>query len=212
MLNQSKIFLKSEGNSWYKRNKPITDQDSLNKKPFTIELEKIIQKYKNKKIKILDIGCANGRILNYLKKKFPLVQVFGLEPSKLAIKNKLNSKINMKHGDASKLPYYNNKFDLLIYCASLMYTDSKDLFKIVYEANRVSKQSAHIAILDFYSKDINYVKYKHKKGIFVRKMDYSKIFLWHPFYSLIFKKIYRVGKYKYLSNLTSIFILKKITN
>lgn len=209
MFKQSKIFLKSEGDSWYKRNRPTTDKDSLNKKPFTIELEKIIKKYKNKKIKILDIGCADGRILNYLKKKFPAIQVFGLEPSKLAIKNKLNSKINMKQGDASQLPYYNNKFDLLIYCASLMYTDSKDLFKVVYEADRVLKQSAYIAILDFYSKDINYVKYEHKKGIFVRKMDYSKIFLWHPFYSLIFKKIYRVGKHKYLSNLTSIFILKK---
>jgi hypothetical protein len=91
--------------------------------------------------------------------------------------------------------------------------DTKDLVNIVQEANRVTKPVSYVAIDDFFSKKIKYYKYHHKKGILTRKMDYSKIFLWHPFYSLFFKKIFKyegkMKKNKNLSNSRSVFILKK---
>ena len=78
--------------------------------------------------------------------------------------------------------------------------------KIVFEADRVLKSNGIIIIYDFYSKKIVYNKFKHKKGHFVRKMDYSKIFLWSPNYKIInFKKI-KYEKKDYLS----VVSLKKI--
>jgi len=216
MTGQSKIFLKSEANNWYKRNKKNICDNNLVKKDKHIlltQLEKIIKKYPNKSLNILEIGCSNGRILNYLKIKFPRVRVFGLEPSKIAIKNKLSNLIHIKHGVADKIPYKSKKFDILIFGACLHWCDSKDLFRIADEANRVTKSNAFIAIDDFFSKKIKYFEYHHKKGILTRKMDYSKIFLWHPFFSLFFKKITnfrrKIKKNKYVQDSSSVFILKK---
>jgi SAM-dependent methyltransferase len=213
MMNQNKIFLKSEGDAWYKRNSRIISNNLLKKDILLIQLENIIKKIKNKKINILEVGCSNGRILNYLKLRFPKVHVFGLEPSKLAIKNKLSNKIIIKHGVANKMPFQNKKFDFLIFGFCLYLCDSTDLINIVQEANRVTKSVSYIAIDDFFSKKIKYYNYHHKKGILTRKMDYSKIFLWHPFYSLFFKKIFTyegiTKKNKNLTNTRSVFILKK---
>ena len=212
-MDQSKIFLKSEANAWYKRNFKIIRNNLLKKDILLIQLEKVIRKYPSKKINILEVGCSNGRILHYLKLKFPKVKVFGLEPSKLAIKNKLNNEIFIKNGVADKIPFKNKKFDFLIFGFCLYLCDSKDLISIVQEANRVTKSSAYIAIDDFFSNKIQYKKYHHKKGILTRKMDYSKIFLWHPFYSLFFKKIFNyeinIKKNDNILNKRSVFILKK---
>jgi ubiquinone/menaquinone biosynthesis C-methylase UbiE len=212
-MNQSKIFLNSEGNAWYKRNSKIISNNLLKKDILLIQLENIIKKIKNKKINILEIGCSNGRILNYLRLKFPKVNVFGLEPSRLAIKNKLSNKIIIKQGVANKIPFQNKKFDFLIYGFCLYLCDTKDLVNIIKEANRVTKSVSYVAIDDFFSKKVKYYQYHHKKGILTRKMDYSKIFLWHPFYTLFFKKIFKyenkIKKNKNLSNSRSVFILKK---
>lgn len=212
-MKQSQIFLNSEGNAWYKRNLRIISKNVLKRNILIIQLEKLIKKFPNKRVNILEIGCSNGRILNYLKLNFPKVQALGLEPSKLAIKNKLSKKIFIKQGVANKIPFKNKKFDILIFGFCLYLCDTVDLINIVKEANRVTKPLSYIVIDDFFSKKITYNKYHHKKGIFSRKMDYSKIFLWHPFYSLLFKKIFRyeskIKKNKKLSNTRSVFILKK---
>ena len=178
MPDQSKIFLKSEANNWYKRNKKnICDNNlvKIHKYVLLTQLEKIIKRYPNKSLNILEIGCSNGRILNYLKIKFPRVCVFGLEPSKIAINNKLSNQIHIKHGVADKIPYKSKKFDILIFGACLSWSDSKDLFSIAEEANRVTKSNSFIAIDDFFCKKIKYFQYHHKKGILTRKMDYSLI-------------------------------------
>ena len=106
-MKQSQIFLNSEGNAWYKRNFKTISNNILKRDIFIIQLEKLIKKFPNKRINILEIGCSNGRILNYLKLKFPKVQVFGLEPSKLAIKNKLSKKIFIKQGVGNNIPFKN---------------------------------------------------------------------------------------------------------
>jgi len=215
MSDQSKIFLKFEADNWYRRNsKALINNKLLKKDKYNLlaQLEKIIKKYPNKSLNILEIGCANGRILNYLKNKFPKISVFGLEPSKLAIKNKLSNEIRIKHGVAHKLPFKKRKFDLVIFGQSLMYTDTDDLFFIAAEANRVTAPNAYIIIDDFFSEKTQYFQYQHKEEVLVRKMDYSKIFLWHPFYSLLSRKITnnRIKfKNKFINDSSAVFILKK---
>ena len=57
----------------------------------------------------------------------------------------------------------------------------------------------------FYSKKIKYNKFSHKKGHFVRKMDYSKLFSWCPNY-----KILSIKKQKYeKKDYTAVISLKK---
>ena len=69
--------------------------------------------------------------------------------------------------------------------------DDEDLFKISSEAYRVTKRKSLIIIKDFIQTKIKYNNYSHLKNIFSRKMNYIKMFTWHPSIKLIsHKKIY----------------------
>jgi hypothetical protein len=59
------------------------------------------------------------------------------------------------------------------------------LFRIAFEAIRVLKESSYLFILDFYSKNETSNDYHHWAGVKSYKMDYRKLFVWHPSYSLI---------------------------
>jgi len=102
----------------------------------------------------------------------------------------------------------------LIYNFCLYLSDDEDLIKIIFEADRVLKKNGIIFILDFYHKKTKYIKYIHHKDIYSRKMNYSKLFLWHPKYELIKIKKFKHKnrnihfKDKYL-NTTSLHIIKR---
>ncbi len=188
MTKQNKIFLKSEGDNFFVRNKNnwFNDNDLI--------VKKIIKLNKKKKIKsILEVGCGDGWRLDLIKKKLN-VKCYGLEPSKKAIKNLKNRKIKVIRGTADKLNFKNFKFDILIYGFCLYLVDVGDLFKVVYEADKVLKKNSYIIIYDFYSKKSKYLNYRHDKRIKVHKYDFSKIFLWHPKYKLVEQKIFEMFK------------------
>ena len=67
--------------------------------------------------------------------------------------------------------------------------DDRSLFKIINETIRVSKNLSHIIIYDFFYEGVKYLNYIHNKKIKVRKMDYSKLFIWHPKMKLIEKTV-----------------------
>ena len=51
------------------------------------DVVKFINEPEDKKIKVLDVGCASGRTLRHIRSKFPYSKLFGLEPdTKLAKK------------------------------------------------------------------------------------------------------------------------------
>ena len=180
MPNQSKIFLKTEGDKYYLRNK-IRKYNLKSDIPLK-ELTRLIKKYENKKrVNILEIGCGDGWRLSELKKKFNC-NCFGVEPSKLAIKNKINKKIIIKRGTAEKLDFSDNKFDIIFFGFCLYVVDWNDLIKIVSETNRVLKKSGWILILDFYSSKIIKKNYKHDKRIKSTKYNFINIFTWHPYF------------------------------
>ena len=62
------------------------------------------------------------------------------------------------------------------------------MHKIVEETFRVLRKNGYLIIYDFYSDNVKYSTYKHNAKIKVRKMDYSKLFDWHPKVQLIKKK------------------------
>ena len=209
MINQKRIFLESEGNNWFSRNNLNINNDLNIKNDMIL---KIISRNKISKESVLEIGCANGYRLNEIKKKFKS-EVFGIDPSLEAIKHgkKKFPEVKLKIGTAEKLKFEDDKFDLIIFGFCLYLCDREDLIKIVDETNRVLKNKGHIIIYDFYSKSPYYNNYIHKEGIKSYKMDYSKIFLWNPFYKLKEKKIFEFNrKFKdKKDNKLAVFLINK---
>ena len=73
-------------------------------------------------------------------------------------------------------------FNIVVFGFCLYLCDREDLFKISFEANRVLKNQGWIIIQDFYTPMPLKRRYKHTKGIYSFKMDYRKLFDWHPHY------------------------------
>ena len=106
-------------------------------------IKKMIKRYKlDNNSKILDIGCGKGFFLSDIKILLPGIKAYGLDKSKYAIsKAQKNIKSNLKYGCASKLPWNNKFFDLVISINTLHNLEINRLFSAIQEINRVSKKS-----------------------------------------------------------------------
>ena len=107
---QKKYFLKFEADKMFLRNKENLLNKNYNKDEIYLAIKNKIKK--SHKYNILEIGCAGGDRLIFLKKQFPKCTFYGIDPSKKAVKNKKGNNINLKVGSADKLPYIDDKFDM----------------------------------------------------------------------------------------------------
>lgn len=103
-------------------------------------------KYIDDKSVILDLGCGNGRLYNYLNKK-NLKNLnnnyFGIDFSTSMIKvaKKLNPKANFSYGDQLKIPFKNNKFDVIYNIRAFHHIPTRKLrIKSLLEIDRVLKK------------------------------------------------------------------------
>lgn len=206
-MPQKEIFLKSEGDKYFLRNKARYANSDFSKDNVINLIKSIITK-KKRKFKILDIGCGDGGKLDYLTKNFSNVEAFGIDPSGKAIKNNKNKKVKLKVSTADDIPF-NFEFDIVVLGFCLYLCDDEDLFKIASEVFRVSKKSSYIIIEDFIREKVSYKNYKHRKNIKTRKMNYTKIFNWHPKIKLKKKVDYIFSKDGNKNNLISSVLLKK---
>ena len=110
--------------------------------------EKMIKHYKLKSIsKILDVGCGKGFLLYEFKKLLPGCEVKGLDVSSYAINNaKEEVKKNLVLGNANKLPFEDNYFDLIISLNTLHNLYCYDLKKALSEIERVGKLNKYICV------------------------------------------------------------------
>lgn len=175
MTLQKNIFLEKEADKYFERNKNAEISVQLKK-----SLSLMAQNLKPN-AKVLEIGCSDGRNLNFLKEQFGFV-CYGLDPSQNAINegSKLYKDLNLSVGTAEHLPYENEEFDLIFFGFCLYLVDRQHLSKTVAEADRILKNQGFLSIIDF---DVAFPKkriYKHTSGVFSYKMDYSKLFLAYP--------------------------------
>jgi len=93
---------------------------------------------------ILEIGCGSGAFLKRIGREIKGKMIIGLDFSKTAIMkaksvNRLRENVILIVGDATKLPFRSNAFDLLIASEVLEHLAGLDKKRCIYEANRVLK-------------------------------------------------------------------------
>ena len=206
---QKEVFLKNEGNAWFERNHKKQEFDL--KDPIIQAISKCLEGKSTKKKSLLEIGCGEAKRLHWISENFNF-QCYGVEPSEKAIALANSKNVKVIKGTADSLDFEKKKFDFVVFGFCLYLCDRSDLFQIAKEADRVLKNNGYLIILDFYSTEYIKNKYHHLPGIFSYKMDYRKLFDWHPSYSYFYHEVStheKNGFTKDKNNLVATSILKK---
>jgi ubiquinone/menaquinone biosynthesis C-methylase UbiE len=191
MKKQSDIFrIDGEADNWFFRNREALGQK---KDPVVDYLRHLDQDLG----RVAEIGCANGWRLAQLAELnlCKSADCYGIDPSAEAIKNGGQAWPTMKLdvGTADILPFEAGSIKTLIYGFCLYLVDVDDLFKVAAEANRVLANGGRVIIFDFMAKGSYKNKYTHKDGIYSHKMDFAKMFDWHPSYVIEAKNSFSHG-------------------
>jgi len=111
-----------------------------------------LEKYgKNKKLKLLDIGCSDGeKVLKFLgKKEFSRIDYVGLDSvywdENISKMPQSSGGRVFVHGDACNMPFEKDEFDLII--LSHVFEHIQDSEKLCSEINRVAKKEGKILVI-----------------------------------------------------------------
>lgn len=118
----------------------------------------------NKLNKVLEIGCNTGSSTIALGEMLPTSEVIGIDIDSDMIKMAKNNveeaekegvvkpnKVLTELGDARKLPYPNNTFDLVVSSGALSFVDNREL--AIKEIYRVLKPGGFLLTTDYFSKE-----------------------------------------------------------
>jgi SAM-dependent methyltransferase len=195
-MSQKDVFLASEADAWYERNQQALAKADFSTDPVSLAVLEIAATFspnaKGRRMRIIEVGCGEGRRLEWLSAKLD-ADVFGVEPSVLAVDKARARGITAERGTADDLPFDDAAFDVLIFGFCLYLCDRHDLFRVAQEAHRVLKPDSWLVINDFYSPHPIKREYHHKPGVYSYKMDYRQLFSWHPAYTCFAHKVTRHG-------------------
>ena len=105
--------------------------------------------------RVLDIGCGTGSLLVQIKRKYPNVEVVGLDPDPRALARARRKgqrsalSFHLDQGFADELPYADGTFDRVF--SSFMFHHLEDLSKVrtLREVRRILKPGARLHLMDF---------------------------------------------------------------
>lgn len=189
---QKDIFLASEADAWFERNQQALQKRNFAEDTVVQAVIEIAKPSHDARIGVLEIGCGEGRRLEWLAEQLN-VDVYGLEPSTKAVEQACLRGVKTQRGTADDLPFENASFDIVIFGFCLYLCDRQDLFRIAAEADRVLKPDGWIVINDFFAPTPTKREYHHKPGIYSYKMDYRTLFDWHPAYTCYAHKLSQHG-------------------
>jgi ubiquinone/menaquinone biosynthesis C-methylase UbiE len=170
-MSQAQTFLDGEADAWIERNREkMGRHDRVSETIAEIGLQPT---------RILEIGCADGWRIERLKKSFPACSVRGIDPSRAGPRSTA-----VIQGTADDLgAFASAEFDLVIYGFCLYLCDRRDLFRIAAEGDRVLEDGGQIIVHDFAVPAVPFARvYQHHPGILSYHMDYTKLWLAHPWY------------------------------
>lgn len=102
---------------------------------------------------VLDVGCAKGFMLHDFRELIPGIEVRGVDVSKYAIENSMESvKPFLKVADARELPYANKSVDVTISVTTVHNLEYDDCVRALKEIERVSRRGSFITV-DAYTND-----------------------------------------------------------
>jgi SAM-dependent methyltransferase len=182
MVRQADIFLESEGNAWFDRNwRQVGQRDPVSDLIGEIGLIPT---------NVLEIGSANGWRLRTLRERYAC-KILGVEPSLKAGTEAHRLGIPTLRTTADTLPGpADNAFDMVIYGFCLYVTDPEDWFRIAFEGDRVLKEGGHLVIHDFFEgRNLFAREYEHRKGLLSYHFDFAQLWLAHPWYCLVSRRI-----------------------
>jgi len=97
--------------------------------------------------RILDVGCGKGFLLYDFTKVMPGIEIVGIDISRYAIENaKEEVKDFLQMGNAKKLPFEDNSFDLVVSITTLHNLYCNDLYKALKEIERVCKKDKYLCV------------------------------------------------------------------
>lgn len=190
---QGKMFLGGFGDVWFVKNKPTIDERLKGHEPDPIF--KMIEKLKLKPEFVLDLGCSNGWRMKILEERYG-AEVFGIDPSRQAIEDGINSGLNPAHiniGTADNIPTKDNSFDLIIMGQVMYFVDVNDWLKVVAETTRVLKDGGYIILRDYisnivvkviYQKDIQLTDGRNMPPVYGFYYNWPSLWLSHQGYTL----------------------------
>lgn len=182
---QKQAFLAGEGDAYFQRNR-----DKISSSAAPDPYRAVIEDLKLTPKSILEIGCGSCERLAKLHNQTD-AECFGVDPSTAAIKaaRKAHPELTLNIGTADKLPFPAAHFDLVIFGFCLYLVDPADYFTVASEADRVLKDPGFLLIHDFCTQMPYSNRYMHRDGIVARKMEWSRMFIWNPTYSLIHRHL-----------------------
>ncbi len=104
---------------------------------------------------LLDVGCGTGKFLRMLRNKYPLADLYGIEPSldMLAIagreNRKKNARLHLSAGNAERLEFQNEMFDWVLSSLTFHHLPMLLKQKAIEESYRVLKHGGRILIVDY---------------------------------------------------------------
>lgn len=103
-----------------------------------------------KGMNILDVGCGTGTHLELYQRYQCHLYGLDLSPSMLAVaRERLGDTAQLDLGDATNMPYEDNKFDLVISMLSLHEMSPETCSLVLSEIKRVLKNNGKILLIDF---------------------------------------------------------------
>jgi len=101
-------------------------------------------------MRILDVGCGKGFLLYEFTQALPGVEVAGLDISSYAIEHAKEEVLpHLTVGSATKLPYPDESFDLVLSLNTHHNLPNYDLFAALRDIERVSRGGKYIVIESF---------------------------------------------------------------
>jgi len=108
---------------------------------------------------VLDVGCGTGIHLERYQKAGCDVYGIDLSPAMLEVARKrLGKDANIQMGDASKMPYPDKEFDLIIMSTVLHQMPRNVRSAVINETKRVLKENGRILLIDFHPGPIQPLK------------------------------------------------------
>lgn len=178
--SQRAEFLAVEGDRWFARNRDALRTADEDADPVLLVLADLPPQRR-----LLEIGSADGWRLDRIARRWG-TECCGVDPSASAIAEgrARYPQLSLMQGTADKLPFAAGAFDTLVFGFCLYLCDPADHFRIAAEADRVLADGGWMIVYDFVPPQPWRNPYSHCAGLYSYKMDYARMFCWHPSYQL----------------------------